>query len=80
VEAGQRRNGVSAHLPAGILEGQRAAGSRHRRWRRASRGRDAGDLALGHAWSYMFDTPGEYLCFCRYHADEQMIGMVVVEE
>jgi plastocyanin len=40
---------------------------------------DSGDLAAGHTWAYTFDTPGEYLYFCRYHADDQMIGMVVVE-
>jgi plastocyanin len=40
---------------------------------------DSGDLFSGHTWQHTFDVTGRYTYYCRYHADEQMLGTIVVE-
>ena len=40
---------------------------------------DSGHVLAGQTWSYTFETPGEYLYYCRFHADEQMIGTIIVQ-
>lgn len=39
---------------------------------------DSGDLAPGDTWAYTFTTAGEYVFLCRYHVDEQMLGVITI--
>lgn len=39
---------------------------------------DSGDIYSGQTWTHVFDTPGEYLYFCKYHGGEGMIGTINV--
>jgi plastocyanin len=41
---------------------------------------DSGDLLPGDRWMLSFDTPGEYVYFCRYHELEEMLGLIRVRE
>jgi plastocyanin len=40
---------------------------------------DSGDVFAGQTWAHTFTAPGQYVYFCRYHANEQMFGTLVVE-
>jgi plastocyanin len=39
---------------------------------------DSGDLFPGDRWFYIFDSPGDYVYFCRYHELTEMLGMIRV--
>jgi len=39
---------------------------------------DSGDLFPGDRWVYSFETPGDYVYFCRYHETEEMLAMIRV--
>jgi plastocyanin len=39
---------------------------------------DSGDLFPGNRWAYTFETPGDYVYFCRYHELEEMIALIRV--
>lgn len=41
---------------------------------------ESGALYPGETWSYIFVTPGHYLYVCRFHAEQGMVGSVVVSE
>lgn len=41
---------------------------------------DSGDVYPGETWARIFDTPGRYLYFCRYHETEGMLGMITVTD
>jgi plastocyanin len=38
------------------------------------------DLATGQTWNRTLTVPGTYVYACPYHADEGMLGMIVVED
>jgi plastocyanin len=40
---------------------------------------DSGDVFAGQTWAHTFTAPGQYVYYCRYHANEQMFGTLVVE-
>lgn len=40
----------------------------------------SGDIYPGQSWSHTFTTPGEYLFFCRFHEQENMVGLIRVVE
>ncbi len=40
---------------------------------------DSGYVFAGRTWAPTFETPGQYVYYCRYHAQDQMVANVVVE-
>lgn len=40
----------------------------------------SGDIYPGQSWRHTFTTPGEYLFFCRFHEQENMVGLIRVVE
>lgn len=39
---------------------------------------DSGDLYSGQRWVHLFDQPGVYTYFCRYHEMDEMLGVITV--